>query len=282
MSEQDSSYQLPHKGIRLPLSNLAKKAGSFLQYIAGMLAVILALFLYNHFTAEPTTINENDIREAVFQAMSSATPPPAYSTQVYQMIRPSLVLIQTSTNGESRGDNGSLGSGVVINDSGDVLTSLHVVAGAEEIQIIYADGTRAIGEVIAAQPENDIAVLGSNLVPEIIVPAVLGNPNSLRAGDEAFAVGNPFGLYGSVSAGVVSGFGRTFQPEGAENTIENLIQIDAAVNPGNSGGPLLNRSGHVVGIVIGIVNPTEGNFFIGIGFAVPIDVAGGAAGIPPY
>jgi S1-C subfamily serine protease len=282
MSEQDSNKTTPSTGIIPPLSTLVRKAGSLTQFFAGALAFLLALTLYNHFNAETLQFTENDIRETVFQAMASATPPPAYSTQVYQIIRPSLVLIQTSFDSENTGQNDSLGSGVVINTSGDILTSLHVVAGSGDIQIIYADGTRAEGVIIAAQPENDLAVLGSSLVPEIIVPAILGNPNSLRAGDEAFAVGNPFGLYGSVSAGVISGFGRTFQPEGTDVTIENLIQIDAAVNPGNSGGPLLNRSGHVVGIVVGIINPTEESFFVGIGFAVPIDIAGGAAGIPPY
>ena len=138
------------------------------------------------------------------------------------------------------------------------------------------------GEVIAAVVEKDIAVLSSDQLPELLIPAVLGNPNAMRVGDEAFAVGNPFGLYSSVSAGVISGFGRTFEPEGSDKKVEDLIQIDAAVNPGNSGGPLLNRYGQVVGIVIGIVNPTNEEFFIGIGFAVPIDAAGGAAGIPPY
>jgi S1-C subfamily serine protease len=104
----------------------------------------------------------------------------------------------------------------------------------------------------------------------------------MRVGDEAFAVGNPFGLYASMSAGVISGFNRTFKPLGSDQQLEGLIQIDAAVNPGNSGGPLLNRSGQVIGVVTGIVNPTDENFFVGIGFAVPINVAVGGMGSPPY
>jgi S1-C subfamily serine protease len=112
------------------------------------------------------------------------------------------------------------------------------------------------------------------------VPAVLGNPRSVQVGSEAFVLGNPFGLAGSFSAGVVSGLNRTFNlPNGTQ--LQGLIQVDAAINPGNSGGPLVNRYGQVIGIVSGIVNPTTQDVFIGIGFAVPIDVAGGAAGLPP-
>ena len=114
------------------------------------------------------------------------------------------------------------------------------------------------------------------------MPAILGNPNAMNIGDEAFAVGHPFGLYGSMSTGVISGFDRTFRPPNSDQRLQGLIQIDAAVNPGNSGGPLLNRYGQVVGIVTGLANPTDENFFVGIGFAVPINVAGGAAGLPPY
>ncbi|HEX2696195.1 MAG TPA: trypsin-like peptidase domain-containing protein, partial [Anaerolineales bacterium] len=129
---------------------------------------------------------------------------------------------------------------------------------------------------------NDIAVLAPSQLPATVVPAVLGNPAAMHVGDEAFVVGNPFGLYGSMSAGVISGFDRSFHPQGSERTFQGLIQIDAAVNPGNSGGPLLNRYGEVIGIVTGLVNPTEQDVFIGIGFAVPINVAGGALGSPPY
>jgi S1-C subfamily serine protease len=159
---------------------------------------------------------------------------------------------------------------------------LHVVADASDIQLTFADGTQSSAQVTVKQPENDIAVLRANQPPAQLVPATLGNPNVMSVGDEAFAVGNPFGLYSSMSAGVISGFDRTFQPVSSTQKLQNLIQIDAAVNPGNSGGPLLNRNGQVIGIVIGILNPTEQRVFIGIGFAVPINIAGGAVGSPPY
>ena len=175
-----------------------------------------------------------------------------------------------------------LGTGVVINADGAVLTSLHVISDATTIKLTFADGTEATGSVLATQPENDIAVLASSQLPELLVPATLGNPDAMNIGDEAYVVGHPLGLYGSMSTGVISGFDRTFRPPNSDQRLRGLIQIDAAVNPGNSGGPLLNRDGQVVGIVAGLVNPTEESFFIGIGFAVPIDVAGGAAGLPPY
>ena len=162
------------------------------------------------------------------------------------------------------------------------MTAYHVVEDAKEIKVFFADGTETTPNCRCPQPENDIAVLMPDRLPDILVPAVMGNPNAMSIGDEAYAVGNPFGLYGSMSSGVISGFDRTFQAENSPYTIEGLIQIDSAVNPGNSGGPLLNRFGQVIGIVIGILNPTDDEFFVGIGFAVPISTAGGAAGMPLY
>ena len=146
----------------------------------------------------------------------------------------------------------------------------------------FADGTQSNAQVASSQAENDIAVLSADKLPGELVPAVLGNPNAMRVGDDVYAVGNPFGLYSSMSAGVISGFGRSFQASDSSPKLQGLIQIDAAVNPGNSGGPLLNRDGQVIGIVTGILNPTNQDVFIGIGFAVPINVAGAAAGAPPY
>jgi S1-C subfamily serine protease len=267
---------------RFRLSSLWAKLKGIRQFSAGILVALLALMLYNALTPDPDLITEGEVRDTISQVMASATPPLPFSTLVYETIQPSLVLIQTRSEDELGEQGDGLGSGVVINDRGEILTSLHVVDDAVEIRITYADGTQATGEVIVSEAENDIAVLGSDRLPEVLIPAILGNPNAMRIGDEAFVVGNPFGLYSSVSAGVISGLGRTFQPEGRDQMLEDLIQVDAAVNPGNSGGPLLNRFGQVIGIVVGIINPTENEFFIGIGFAVPIDIAGRAAGIPPY
>lgn len=248
----------------------------------GVAAAFAALLLYRVAFPPPHQVTTAEVNDSVAQALASATPLPAYSASVYQLIRPSLMLIQADAPGADGESEHGLGSGVIISDQGDILTSLHVVAGATKIELTFADGTTSDAEVIAEQPEHDIAVLRASRPPAQIVPAVLGNPNAMNIGDEAYAVGHPFGLYGSMSSGVISGFNRSFRPENSKQEIEDLIQIDAAVNPGNSGGPLLNRAGEVVGIVTGLVNPSEQNFFVGVGFAVPITIAGGAAGAPPY
>jgi len=252
-------------------------------FISGVLAAFLALFLYNFLFPGARQLTEEQVNNAIISVLASATPRPAYSAQVYQVIQPSVVLIKTDFQGENGNTEKGLGSGVIINDQGDILTSLHIVANAKDISITFADGTVSDGFVLASQPEIDIAVLRAFLGPELLIPATLGNPGSMRVGDEAYVVGNPFGLYNSMSSGVISGFNRAFQPPNTNQKIEGLIQVDAAINPGNSGGPLLNRSGHVIGIVTGIINPTEDSFFIGIGFAVPINIAAaGGAGLPPY
>jgi S1-C subfamily serine protease len=253
-----------------------------LPFASGMLAAFLALWLYNLMTPAAKPLTTRDVNKTITQYLATATPPPAYSRGVYQVIRPSLVLIETESLNSVGKSEEALGSGVVINDAGDVLTALHVVTDSRVITLTFADGTQSIGKIINAQPQNDIAVVQATSALTLIVPAVLGNPNAMQIGDEVYAVGNPFGLYGSLSAGVISAFDRSFHPPSATLTLHGLIQIDAAVNPGNSGGPLLNRAGQVIGIVEGIANPTDLGFFIGIGFAVPIDVAGGAAGAPPY
>ncbi len=267
---------------RQRLQRLRSHTSGLVLFAAGIFAALAALLLYNFLFPAPPQLTTREVNDSIAQVLASATPAPAFSARVYQAIRPSLVFIQTEapdTNGEI--EHG-VGSGVVINTNGDILTSLHVVANAARVQLIFANGAESGAQVIFRQPENDIAVLRASQPPAELVPAILGNPNAMRIGDEAYVVGHPLGLYGSMSAGVISGFNRSFKPANSNERLQGLIQIDAAVNPGNSGGPLLNRYGQVVGIVTGLANPTEQDVFIGIGFAVPINVAGAAAGLPPY
>ena len=267
---------------RSRFGRLRERVRRMFPFFSGVLAALLALFLYNFLFPGTRPLTQNEVNAAISSAMASATPRPAYSVAVFQIIQPSLVWIESeasAVNGESQT---SLGTGVIIDRTGNILTALHVVDKTDSIRLTYADGTQSRAIVAQAQPEKDIAVLQAETLPQVYLPATIGNASALQVGDEAYVVGNPFGLYGSMSAGVISGFDRTFRPPGASQSIDGLIQVDAAVNPGNSGGPLLNRYGHVVGIITGIVNPTEESFFIGIGFAVPIDAAAGGAGLPPY
>ncbi len=269
-------------GARLLLRRLGIFLQRLLPYAATILVTLLALVIYTLFIPKTQPITQNDVNNSISQAMASATPPPAFSETVYQIIQPSLVLIEAKTTNADQTQGSRLGSGVIIDANADILTSLHVVTDTVDVQVYYADGSQTTAQIAKAQPDIDIAVLHPAQPPALVVPAVMGNPNALRVGDEAYVVGNPFGLYSSMSAGVISGLNRTFQPTDSKVELHGMIQIDAAVNPGNSGGPLLNRYGQVVGIVTGITNPTNQDFFVGIGFAVPITVAGGAAGAPQY
>ena len=268
--------------LRSGLRRLSERVRRVLPFVSGVLAALLALFLYNSLFPGTRPLTQNEVNTAISSAMASATPRPAFSEQVYQIIQPSIVwIVADGVDANGQAESG-LGTGVIIDDKGDILTALHVVNHSTSIKLTFADGTKSSATVSSSQPEKDIAVLQAQTLPPQFLPATLGNAGALRTGDEAYVVGNPFGLYSSMSAGVISGFDRTFQPEGTNQTIQGLIQVDAAVNPGNSGGPLLNRYGQVVGIVTGIVNPTNESFFVGIGFAVPINVAAGGAGLPPY
>ena len=173
------------------------------------------------------------------------------------------------------------GTGVLIVDTGVILTSLHVVAGADHIGVVFADGTESDAEIINSQPWNDMAVLQAKKVPDDLKAAALRSTRGLAPGDEVMAVGYPFGLGPSLSAGVVSGLKREFDSPEGKVILRNLIQFDTAANPGNSGGPLVDRDGAVVGIVTAILNPKD-RVFIGIGFAVPIENAAAAVGQNPF
>ena len=176
----------------------------------------------------------------------------------------------------------SVGTGVVIVDKGIILTNLHVVQGADVIHITFSDGMTTTASITGTQPENDLAVLQAHRIPDDMIAATMRSTADLRPGDQVMAVGFPFGIGPSASSGIVSGLNRNFRSPDGQQMMSNLIQFDAAANPGNSGGPLVTMDGEVVGIVTAIYNPNRQRTFVGIGFAVPIENAASAAGMPPF
>jgi S1-C subfamily serine protease len=204
-------------------------------------------------------------RQVARDASPAATPKPTATatpsvSAIYQRVRPSVVVIRT---------NDALGSGVIVADDGTIVTANHVISGATRIRVTFFDGATTSAAVVSADPELDVAVLSPASLPEVVVPAALGG--GADVGAPVVAVGNPLGLADSVSAGVVSGLNRTAQT--AAGTYSGLIQFDASVNPGSSGGALLDARGLVIGIVVSIANPAHEDAFAGIGFAVPIGAA---------
>jgi S1-C subfamily serine protease len=189
----------------------------------------------------------------------TATAHPTVS-QIYQRVLPSVVIIRAA---------GGLGTGVIVAQNGTILTANHVIAGASAISVTFADGTTVRAAVVSADPKQDIATLVPTGKPGVLVPATLGG--STDVGAPVVVVSNPLGLAYSVSSGIISGLNRTADTH--DGKYSGLIQFDAPVNPGSSGGPLLDGQGLVIGIVVSIADPGHDDAFAGIGFAVPIGSA---------
>ena len=248
----------------------------------GLLAVI-GVFIYLQITPPTRQITQEDINAAVLHTLeNNVLPSPA--AKAYEVIRPSIVRVRRLESDERGGREKEIGvgTGVVIVDKGIILTNLHVVLGARRIQVVFADGLESDAAIVGVQPEHDLAVLQAQTIPDDLVAATMRSTADLAPGDRVVAVGFPFGIGPSVSAGVVSGLRREFTSREGKRVLTNLIQFDAAVNPGSSGGALVNAEGEVIGIVTAILNPTNERFFVGIGFAVPIENAAAAAGVPPF
>ena len=276
-------------------------------------ALVAWFFLWSQ--PKPQNLTQQDIDTAVLRTMDNK-PLPSRAAKAAEMVRPAIVRVRGFNKPEPAAKNAKktrperqagkpseggpaqprekrkpgpdgyeetgIGSGVVIVDEGIILTNLHVVAHAERVTVTFYDGFESEADLVSVHPENDLAVIKARKIPDDLVPATLGSASRLKPGDEVVAVGFPFGIGPSVSAGVVSGLNREFRSPEGDRVLTRLIQFDAAANPGSSGGPLVTMQGDVVGIVTAILSPNEGRGFVGIGFAVTIAAAGGALGMHPF
>jgi len=244
--------------------------------------VVMGIFLMQR--SAPKALTQQDIDGAVLHTLQTKELPSA-SARAAASVQGAVVHVQsyvTDPKNKDQDKESGVGTGVVIKDDGTILTNFHVIAGAKRLKVTFFDGTEAEATVVAVQPDKDLAVIKPKKIPDDLEPAILGSSQQLAPGDMVVAVGFPFGIGPSVSAGVVSGLNRQFKSPDGTQVLTGLIQFDAAANPGNSGGPLVNVSGEVVGIVTAILNPTSARTFIGIGFATTIESAGSAVGLPPF
>lgn len=284
----------PERAGESPPTRKASGPGDSGFYLALFLVfcAAVAIFVWAIWPEPQPTLTQADVDAAIAQALAEQVPVAIEPGPVaYEQIAPSLVVVRAIRDGRPA-DTGSaptatvpaprsgsnLGGGVVVNEQGQVLTANHVVADADSIELVFADGTTTTARIDGNNMALDIAVLSPLGQAGELVPAVLGNSRTLQVGDPIYTVGNPLGLTGTLSGGVISGLDRSIPfPGETDLVLHDLIQFDAAVNQGSSGGPLVNRDGQVIGIITSLADPAGQGFFIGIGFAVPIDVA--AAGV---
>ena len=234
--------------------------------VIATVAVIFAVFvsfnsIIQNETNELIVSNGNhvDLVGEVTQIQKSSS----YSLEeIFERSEESVVQVNVLRNT----DNGGMGSGFVFSDDGYIITNEHVVKDAEKATVTFLDGESYIGDVIGRDRDLDIAVVKVTPTNTYIQPITLGDSSKLKVGEKIAAIGNPFGLSGSMTSGIVSQIGRLL-PQESGYSIPDVIQTDAAINPGNSGGPLLNMQGEVVGINTAIQSAT--GEFSGIGFAVP-------------
>ncbi|HET7085126.1 MAG TPA: trypsin-like peptidase domain-containing protein [Rhizomicrobium sp.] len=297
--------------------SFARRHDRSLPAAAAALAVLALIGGWHLAHPTPKALTQWDIDNAVKYTLSHTDPPPADTTIAAAVVGPSVVRVEgylspehaaeeakaeeaaakkagkldksqkpvplRSPDGRDSGPDAT-GSGVVIDAQGDILTNLHVIRTTDRWVVTFWDGSKSDATVVNVQPKDDLAVIKAKTAPDDLKPATLASTGGLNPGDTVVAVGFPFGVGPSVSAGVIAGLKREFvDPDRKDDGghLTNLIQFDAAANPGNSGGPLVNRDGEVVGIVTAIFNPTGQHVFAGMAFAVPIENAAKAVGDNP-
>ncbi|HUP09982.1 MAG TPA: trypsin-like peptidase domain-containing protein [Caldimonas sp.] len=251
--------------------------------------VAIAVLVEPRLGHPPAALTMDQIDAAMRQSIEEK-PLVSADSRAYEAVLPSVVrVVGLMTDGDDGTEDAAkgpvergVGTGVVIVENGTILTNLHVVSGAKRIKVTFFDGSESDASLLNVQPENDLAVLRAKTIPDDLIPATMRSTGDLQPGDRVIAVGFPFGIGPSVSSGVVSGLKRQFRSPDGQQMLSNLIQFDAAANPGNSGGPLVTMDGEVVGIVTAILNPSHQRVFIGIGFAVPIENAATAVGLSPF
>ena len=211
-------------------------------------------------TAAATTGNASS-------SMATSTQVSTTAQSIYQQVSPGVVTI-TATVSSGRGSGQAIGSGIVLDTNGNILTNAHVIAGAQQIQVTFSDGRTVNATLVGSNSSADLAVIRVSVAASTLHSVTLGNSDSAQVGDTVYAIGSPFGLSGSLSQGIVSNLKQSGRTSNGSN-LSGLIQTDAAINPGNSGGALVNTQGEVIGINSSIESPVDGN--VGVGFAIPIN-----------
>ena len=245
------------------------KSGFVVGGIVGATAIIL-LFAFiivpSQEIGTPDLITSNGHSTIFGDETSSLTKKNLTLIELFEKSEEGVVKIKVERIG-SQVDTGSVGSGFVYDNLGHIITNAHVVDGADKATVTFLDGSQYNAEIIGKDKFTDIAVIKVSEKPRLLHPLEIGDSSLLQVGEQVAAIGNPFGLSGSMTSGIVSQIGRLIAAQDSGFSIPDVIQTDAAINPGNSGGPLLNMRGQVIGINTAIQSIT--GEFVGIGFAVP-------------
>ena len=253
----------PHRPAR-SMAAAMLAAGLVIGSIGG--GAVGALLASNRHTATNTTQGNATVAAGV----AAPAPSPGSFAAIYQQVKDGVVTITTSVSGSgARSFSQAEGSGIVVDKQGDILTNAHVVGSSSQVQVTFSDGHDATAQVKGVDQSADLAVV-QVAASDQLHPVPTGNSDALQVGDTALAIGSPFGLQGTFTAGIISGLNRSSTaPNG--RALTGMIQTDAPINPGNSGGALLDGKGQLIGINDSIQSPVEGN--VGVGFAIPINRA---------
>jgi len=245
------------------------KSGFVVGGIVGATAIILLftfILIPSQEIGTPDLITSNGHDATTLGDVLSSSKSNLSLVELFEKSEEGVVKIQVVRN-NIPGDTGSVGSGFVYDNLGHIITNAHVVDGANKATVTFLDGSQYDAEIIGIDKFTDIAVIKVSEKPRLLHPLQIGDSSQLRVGEHVAAIGNPFGLSGSMTSGIVSQMGRLLPSQDSGFSIPDVIQTDAAINPGNSGGPLLNMKGQVVGINTAIQSISGGN--TGVGFAIP-------------